>query len=297
MPPTPAPQPVLVTGGAGRVGRYVVRELRERGPVRVADLVPGERAEEYVACDVLDLDQVRAAVAGTSAICHLGGLDYDTASAPEDFVRVNTVGTWHVLQAAAEHGVRKVVLASSSAAYGLFSESPEWLPQYLPVDEEHECRSYDAYSASKLATEAFGETWHRATGMSVICLQPMHVVMEETIEHFTAFVRDPPPRWPHNWVHAQDVATAFERAIAVEGIGFDRFLVSAADTPLADPTLEWYPDVLGPLPELRDAEAYRRDPRASLFSTERARERLGWAPRRTLADLGLTPVARPALAS
>src|SRR4051794_32374382 len=122
---------VVVTGGSGRLGRHVMRELGRDVDAVSADLIPNGSGAEHLTCDVLDLDAVRRCLRGADAVCHLAGLDYDTMAKPEDFVRVNTLGTWHVLQAAAEAGVRTVVLASSSAAYGLFDEHPTWRAQYL----------------------------------------------------------------------------------------------------------------------------------------------------------------------
>jgi UDP-glucose 4-epimerase len=283
---------VLVTGGAGRLGRHVVEQLRGAGwDVVVADLAPG--AGE-LRCDVLDIDQVRAAVAGASAVCHLAGLDYDTASAEQDFVAVNSVGTWNVLQAASEHGVHRVVLASSVCAYGLLDTGPEWRPRYLPIDEQHRQRPRDGYSVSKHVVEEMGHAWARR-GLSVICLQPMHVVFPGAAEPFLEFARSAPPEWLHQYVIADDAAAAFVCAVEVDGVAFETVLVSAAESPLATPTLDWYRDHVAALPPVLDPGLYAANPRASLFSTAKARELLGWTPRLTLADIGAelpVPVAR-----
>jgi nucleoside-diphosphate-sugar epimerase len=278
---------VVVTGGSGRIGRYVVRELRDRYDVVNADLGPGEDDGAFARCDVMDLDSVRSVMQDARAVCHLAGLDYDVQAAGEDFVRVNTVGTWNVLQAAAEAGASKAVLASSSSAYGLFDRAPDWRPRYLPVDEAHPYRPYEGYSLSKLVVEEMGRTWSRSHGLSVICMQPLHVAGPESAELYRAHLAAAPADWLHTYVAVQDVARAFSLAVDLIGRPFDTFLLGAADTPLDEPTLDWYARALGPVPELRNPWLYRDNPRASLFSTAKARDVLGWEPRVTRKELGL----------
>lgn len=276
----------MVTGGAGRLGRYVLRELRPDWDAACADLAPGPPGHEHVQLDVLDLAAVRRVLRGAEAVCHLAGLDYDTHACPEDFVRVNTVGTWHVLQAAAETGVRTVVLASSSAAYGLFDGNPGVRARYLPVDEDHPQRPSAAYALSKQIMEQMGRSASRTGRLRVVALQPLHVVMPESIEDFDAFVAAAGRDWPHNYVAAADVARAVRAVLELDdGAAYEAFLVGADDTPLPVPTLDWYAERFGSLPEVRDPELFRRNPRASVFSSRRLRERTGWAPQLTLADL------------
>lgn len=271
---------VLVTGGSGRVGRYVLREL-----VKDYDVVNGDReppaaaAGEYLALDVLDLDAVRRAVKGVTAIVHLAAIDYDWNAAPEVYIGVNTIGTWNVLQAAAESGVRKVVLCSSISACGLSEMRPDWTPQYLPVDERHENRPVHAYSVSKIVIEQMGRSFAQgSSGMSVICLRPMAVVLRETIADFLSFIDAPDRKWLFYYVTAEDLARGFGAALRSEGLRFGVFFMSAADTCRPEATLDWYRSRIGMSPELANPRLYQRDPRASIFSSARARDLLGWEP-------------------
>ena len=106
---------VLVTGGAGFIGRRVVRALADAGH----DAVVFDRALDPDD-DVTDLDRVRSAVSGCDAVAHLAakvglGLDIDDI---DDYVRSNDVGTAVVLRATANLGVRRVAYASSMVVYG-----------------------------------------------------------------------------------------------------------------------------------------------------------------------------------
>lgn len=283
---TSDPSTVVVTGGAGMLGGAVTRELGAERRVRIADLVAPEGEMESVACDVREIDQVRAALAGADAVCHLAGLDFGRARGEEEYVPVNVAGSWNVLQAAAELGCRKVVLASSVCSYGLLDAPGRWLPRYLPVDEDHPQCPFSAYSASKAMVEEAGRTWARAAELEVIALQPLHVVSAASLPAYLEFVAAAERGWLHNYVVLEDVARAFRRAVEVELPGFHSFLVSAADSPLAAPTLSWFEQLTGSAPpRRRPADAFEREPRASVFSSRLAAELLGWRPRLRLADL------------
>ncbi|AMM34449.1 NAD-dependent epimerase/dehydratase [Sinomonas atrocyanea] len=280
------PKKVVVTGGSGRVGRYVLENLAEIFQVRNADLAPaltgaGGRppAEaEFVKTDVLDLDDVRAALAGADAVVHLAAIDFDWKAPAEDYIRVNTLGTWNVLQAAEENGLDRAVLCSSVSACGLSEMRPDWAPQYLQVDEEHELRPVQAYSLSKQIMETMGQAVARGSHMSVVALRPLAVVLPETLAEFTGFVDDPELRWLYYYIEASDLARAFRAALESEVDGFDAFFISADDTCHPEPTLAWYPRVAGEETPPHDPAVFTANPRASVFSSARAKERLGWSP-------------------
>ena len=90
---------VVVTGGSGRVGKYVVGQLMKKHQVVVADLKPSEHAVEFVEANVMDLDAVRKAVANADAVIHLAAIDFDWKAPEEEYINVNVRGTWHVVQA------------------------------------------------------------------------------------------------------------------------------------------------------------------------------------------------------
>ncbi|MBX7021079.1 NAD(P)-dependent oxidoreductase, partial [Providencia rettgeri] len=136
---------VVVTGGSGRVGSYVVQQLMQTMDVVVADLKPSQHQVSFVQTDVMDLDAVRAATKDADAVIHLAAIDFDWKAPEEQYINVNVRGTWHVLQACRENGVKKVVLCSSISACGLSEMRADWKPQYLPVDEAHDNKPYQAY--------------------------------------------------------------------------------------------------------------------------------------------------------
>lgn len=269
---------VVVTGGSGRVGRYVIRELSSSFDVVNADLREADDEARFVKTDVMVLDEVRSAVRGAGAVVHLAAIDYDWNAAPERYIDVNVRGSWHVLQAAAEADVQKVVLCSSVSACGLSEMRSDWRPQFLPVDETHENRPVQAYSLSKIVIERMGLSVVHGTGMDVICLRPLAVVLEETLADYVAFVDDPERHWLFYYVTAEDVARGFRAALELRGLRYGVFFLSAGDTSRPEPTLEWYAQRIGTVPALANPRFYRKNPRGSVFSSLKARQLLGWHP-------------------
>jgi UDP-glucose 4-epimerase len=282
---------ILVTGGSGRLGRYVVDRLVRQHRVVTADLAatPGPDA---IRLDVLDLPAVSAAVSGKDVVVHLAALDYDTHASAEAFVRVNTLGTWHVLQACVGAGVGRVIICSSVAALGLHEVRPEWTAQRLPVDERHECRPAEPYSLSKLIIEEMAHSVVRAHEIDAICLRPVAVVFDEELDAFRATVA-PGTRSLYDYVTAEDVAAAVELAATGSWSGFEVVGLSAADSAHPDPTLEWFPRLVGPLPYVVDHDRYTADPRASVFANDHARRVLGWHPTSRFTEHGPVPHDAP----
>ena len=200
----------LVTGGSGYLGEVTVRHLRERGDrVRVLDLVdnddrPGD--VEFVRGDVRDPESVRRAVAGCDIVHH------DVAQVPlakdrEKFRSVNVLGTRHVLEAALAAQVKKVILVSSSAVYGV--------PERNPVTLESVPRPQEEYGKAKLEGEAVAQELARR-GLDVSIVRPRTVLGHGRLGIFQIlfeWVRRGRPLYllgpGHNryqFVHADDLA-------------------------------------------------------------------------------------------
>jgi nucleoside-diphosphate-sugar epimerase len=276
---------IVVTGGSGRVGNYVLQELVSDFDVKCADLIHGNSEFEFIQTDVMQLDSVRQAVKGADAVIHLAAIDYDWKAAPEKYIDVNVRGTWHVLQASSEMGVKKVVLCSSISACGLSEMRSDFKPQNLQVDESHVCRPVQAYSVSKQIMEQMGLSFVHGTSMDVICLRPLAVVMEQTFDAYVKFVSEPDRNWLFYYVTAQDVARGFRAALEVEGLRYGVFFLSADDSSHEAPTKDWFRELFGTLPEISNPRRFQQLPRASVFSSTHAKELLGWQPTSSFPEL------------
>src|SRR5690349_22738641 len=106
---------IIVTGGSGKAGRWVVRDLRERGhDVLNVDLQhDGSPHGQCVLADLTDLGQAMELVAGADAVVHLAAIPAPELRAPGETIRVNILSTYNVFNAAVAAGVGRVVWASS----------------------------------------------------------------------------------------------------------------------------------------------------------------------------------------
>lgn len=165
------PSTVLITGAAGLIGGFLRTGLRRPDRrLRLLDvhLPPDpphldEVDEEVVIGSVADLDVIRAACRGVDAVVHLAGIAGEAAW--PDILESNIHGTWCVLDAAREAGVRRVVLAGSNHATGFSERGGEPAADDLP----HRPDTY--YGVSKVAMEALGSLYADRHGMDVLCLR------------------------------------------------------------------------------------------------------------------------------
>ena len=138
---------VLVTGGSGFLGRGVVAGLAAAGhEVTSGDLrVPDEAGApgvRHVRLDVTDAAAVSDAVAGHEAVVHLASVVDPDGMGREAAHRVDVEGSRHVFDACAEHGVRRLVVSSSGAAYGYHADNP------VPITEDQPVRGTTAFAYS-----------------------------------------------------------------------------------------------------------------------------------------------------
>lgn len=280
---------IICTGGAGRLGQFVARRLAPKCALTILDLNAPEDADlagiPLVTADIRDLDALRQAFAGHDAVVHLAAIP-NPRTAPADVTfNTNVQGAWSVLQAAEDAGVKRIVVASSDSVFGLSYNPPDWPPQFLPVDETHPVRPTEFYSLSKHITETIAESFAARGRLEVLVLRPVHVVFPP--EYPELADRGSDPQNYHFWtfVAPQDVAQAFELALAADYQGYEVFTIAGAEGLNTRPTLEIAAERWGTLPEVRCPDLYANQPCASVMDITKARQRLGYAPQVTWQEL------------
>ena len=270
---------IAVTGGNGALGTHVVDSLSHQTDVTSLDITPGRPGVRSRYVDVMNLPGLREALEGHDAVVHLAALL--TMSYPEEEIfSINVQGTWNVLSAAADLGIRKVVLLSSECATGIIniSRMPLARPEYLPIDEDHPLRPYDAYGLSKQISEEIARCFARRSGIEIVALRPTLIVMpgmEQQIRSLRGC--EDPDLW--SYVEVVDVVQGVRRALELpDGHGFQVFFLSAEETFSPEPTLEFMARAFGVLPPIRKPELYDRNPHAAIWDLSRARSVLGFLP-------------------
>jgi uronate dehydrogenase len=141
-------RPLLMTGAAGLLGRWLRPRLIERyGPLvssDIADFSPALEGEQIVLADLADFDAVEAMVKGAGRIIHFGGITYETSF--DKILATNIMGTYNIFEAARRHGAGPIIYASSAHAVGFYTPKDR-------LDAEVRTRPDSLYGVSK----AFGE--------------------------------------------------------------------------------------------------------------------------------------------
>jgi len=266
---------VVVTGGSGKAGRAVVRELVEHGDqVLSVDLVraPESPAEQIVA-DVTDLAQTVEVLRGADAVVHLAAIPAPGLHPDEVTFRVNTLSTYNVFTAAPTLGLRRVVWASSETILGLPFERAA--PAYAPLDEDAPPLPESSYALSKLVSEEMARQFNRWNGVPYAGLRFSNIMEPHDYERFPSFWEDPRARRWNLWgyVDARDVAQSCRLALHGDIAGAEVFVVAAADTVMDRPSRELLAEVFPDVPVRGEVGEFE-----TLLSIAKARRVLGYEP-------------------
>jgi nucleoside-diphosphate-sugar epimerase len=283
------PLKVVVTGGLGKLGRWVVAELldtrggRPAHAVTVFDRVPGPEGQpaRYLAGDVQDLGQVVGALAGADAVIHLAAIPRPGLTPDDVTFRTNVLGAYNVHEAAYRLGIKRVVSASSQAILGWDYRERDFAPEYLPLDEDHPVQPQDAYGLSKEVTEAIARSYARK-GLETVVLRPNRIMTPEEIAAMAVTGGRSPTRFlMYSYVDVRDCAAAFRLAVERPIAGGTVLFVVADDSCVARPLSEVLPELM---PAIGDKARALTGTRAAI-SNRRAKELLGWQPTGTWRNL------------
>lgn len=284
---------ILFTGGSGKAGRHAVAWLLARGHrVLNVDLLPLalDGVDNRIA-DITDAGQmfdVMPSYAGFDeldpgtgvprfdAAVHFAAVPRILLKSDNECFRVNTLGTYNVIDAALKFGVRKIVFASSETAYGICFADGERKPDYLPVDEEHPTVPEDSYAMSKVVNEATARSFQRRSGADIYGLRINNVIEpQDYAAQFPAYLANPAQRRRNffAYIDARDLGQMVERCLEVDGLGYQVFNVAndghSVDRTTAELIAEFYADV----PQRR-----AMGPDETFYSNAKAKRMLGFRP-------------------
>jgi UDP-glucose 4-epimerase len=274
---------IVVTGGRGQSGRWVVdRLVREGHAVTCLDhdhpgFGAGYEALEYRALDLTDAGAVFDTVTAVDpdAVVHWGAIPAAGRHPGVALYRNNSLAAYNVLTAAGRVGAR-VVQASSDGAYGFFFAEPTPLPDELPVTEAHPRRPEDPYGLSKVVAEEVAATVARRDGVPVASLRPSWIQYPgEYACRDPAYVEDLSAGAGNYWsyVDVRDVVGCVCAALEADLDGHEAFNCVAPDNALGRPLLDLLAEQFGRVPDGATVEGD-----ASAYSTAKAAALLDWTP-------------------
>lgn len=217
---------ILVTGGSGQLGSYLLEELCDGHEVRSIDIrMPSIECNKRLVSNVDIRDPVGAARVcdGVEAVVHAAAQVSVEKSIqdPRMDADVNVIGTLSMLKASADADVRKFVYVSSAAVYGD--------PRHLPVDEDHPKHPKSFYGVSKFAAESYVQAFAECRGLNYIIVRPFNFYSPRAdpkspysgvITKFVERAKEGSPlliegdgEQTRDFIHAKDVARMIRTAV------------------------------------------------------------------------------------
>jgi len=283
---------IAVTGGSGKAGRAVVRDLLEHGhEVLNVDVAPSADSSSpdspapLLIADLTDYGQTLEALSGgerlpgIQAVVHLAAIPSPVHSTPDRVFRTNITSTHTVFAAAVRLGLERVVWASSETTLGLPFDRP---PDYAPIDERHELRPETSYALSKVLGEEMARQFHRWSGLPFVGLRFSNVMERADYERFPSYWDDPQLRKWNLWSYVDEshVAQSVRLGLEADVAGAESFIIAAADTVMKRPSRELMAEVFPGVP-VADGVAEH----GTLLGIDKARAMLGYSPDFTWREL------------
>ena len=282
---------ILFTGGSGKAGRHVIPYLLgQRHRVLNVDLKPLDYpGVDNLTADITDSGQMFNAMTsyagfdelepGTGtprfeAVVHFAAIPRILIEPDNETFRVNTIGTYNVIEAAVKLGIHKIVIASSETTYGIcFADGPR-LPKQLPLEEDYDVDPMDSYGLSKVVNEATARAFALRSGADIYALRIGNVIEPHEYETlFPGFFTNPEVRLRNAfcYIDARDLGQIVDLCLKKDGLGYQVFNAGNDDTSVNLTTREildrFYPGV----PLTRPVGE-----RESLFSNRKIRKVLGF---------------------
>jgi nucleoside-diphosphate-sugar epimerase len=278
---------VVVTGGAGKLGRAVVAHLAESGwDVVVFDRARPAAGIVYVPVDLTDYGQVLDAMLGVEerydtvdAVVHLAAIPAPGILPNHSTFANNMNASWNVASAARRAGIKNIVWASSETVLGLPFDTP---PPYVPVDEEYPPRPESTYSLTKTMEETMAAQLCRwDPELKMFLLRFSNVMHPEDYQAFAAFQDDATKRKWNLWgyIDARDGAQAVRRALESDLTGCEIFVIANADTVMERPNTELLAECFPGVDIRGDIGSHD-----TLLSIAKARRVLGYEPQHSWRD-------------
>jgi nucleoside-diphosphate-sugar epimerase len=272
---------VLITGGAGRLGRYVAEELDGQHELVLFDAVDNGTSRHPVQLgDIVSEEDVTSALEGCDAVVHLAGIPILTPEHRKIW-RINTEGTLNLLECMLVTGTRRIVFASSICAEGFINSSAPMPVAQMPVGEDYPGLPDDVYGLSKTAGELLCQAYVRRHGLEAVSLRLATIRFHDipqSVSRLERHSQEDGARFLWNYVDARDAAQATRLALESGSSGHQVYHVGADETCSPRATVEliqkFYPHGNPVL-----AEGFPSSEHEAVWSIQKLKSELGYSPK------------------
>lgn len=282
---------ILFTGGSGKAGKHVIPYLLEQGhKVLNLDLTPLHHpGVANLTADITDSGQMFNAMTsytgfeelelGTGvpkfeAVVHFAAVPRILLKPDNETFRVNTVGTYNVIEAAVKLGIKKIIIASSETTYGICFSDGATNPHSLPLEEDYDVDPMDSYGLSKVVNEKTARSFQRRSGFDIYALRIGNVIEpHEYAELFPHYFNHPEVRRRNAfcYIDARDLGQIVDLCLKKDGLGYQVFNAGNDHNGAVIPSKELAERFFPNVPITRKLEEHE-----ALFSNRKIREVLGF---------------------
>lgn len=280
---------IVVTGGSGGAGHYVVQHLLAHGydVLNLDRIPPPKNIAPFRKVDLTDYGQTFAAMYGYEAVVHLAAnpepdADFFTGS---DRFKNNTLATYNVFQTAVAQNMKRVVWASSETVLGYPFENVQ--PDSVPVEDDDPIKPQNSYALSKAVCEELARHMNQLYGIPFIALRFSNILYTGTIHpanyeaipgYWSDFSRRKFNLW--GYIDARDVALSVRLSLEANITTAETFIIAAADTIMNRPNAELIEAVFPGVPIKEGTGEFE-----TLLSITKARKMLGFEPQYSWRDV------------
>src|SRR5688572_12768864 len=282
---------VFFTGGSGKAGKHVIHYLLDQGhKVMNVDRVPlNHPGVDNLVADITDSGQMFNAMSSYSgldelepgngtpkfdAVVHFAAVPRILINPDNETFRVNTIGTYNVIEAAVKLGIKKIIIASSETTYGICFSDGKTNPSVLPLEETYDVDPMDSYGLSKVVNEKTARSFQRRSGFDIYALRIGNVIEpHEYTKLFPHYFKHPEVRRRNAfcYIDARDLGQIVDLCLKKNGLGYQVFNAgnntNGAIIPSKDLAEKFFPGV----PVTKKLEEHE-----ALFSNRKIREVLGF---------------------
>ena len=282
---------ILFTGGSGKAGKNVIPYLLNQGHrVMNVDLArldyPGV---DNLIADITDSGQMFNAMSSYAgldeldqgdgvpkfdAVVHFAAVPRILLTPDNETFRVNTIGTYNVIEAAIKLGIKKIIIASSETTYGICFSDGKTDPHVLPLEEDYDVDPMDSYGLSKVVNEKTARAFQRRSGFDIYALRIGNVIEpQEYTELFPYYFKHPEVRRRNAfcYIDARDLGQIVDLCLKKDNLGFQVFNAGNDHNGAIIPSKELAEKFFPGVPVTRGLEEHE-----ALFSNRKIREVLGF---------------------